>query len=640
MCILPCSIGAYLRTPRPFAQELVWFLQVSTKKREAWRALPFALYRPHVYQICNAMLFASRMSKVLLRKTLYLVCAWSTFFSFAQAQTPLPTAAPDIFIGVQSPLKKGAAQTSVVMESWQFPTQSCDAPVNDQRTLWIYRNNNPLDRIAGRVLSARIVGVNATEFRLLSPSSFPASISASQGVNIQLEFYTSVVDIPRSAQLILATEDLGGIPSDTVIVNLTGIRVQRKFQLIQQRYDFGTLPPNTSETRTFWWLRNTGTIPITWQISPNFDPFFSIINTVPSPVKNAAAQRWYTTVNPGDSVQLTVRFNGDVAGQYRNADFQPTDFECGTSIFFKLEANTTPNPPNITVRNVVQGVEKPLLNEIYLGEFACPNTDAAFKDTTLKIYTSGQIPLIVTGVTFNNPDFQLVSPQSLVSQRPDTITFNTSRDITIRYTPRTPSVQDILATMTLFSNSTTGTPVGSTTVNLRVRKDSINLAVSSQLVNFGSVVRGAMPPAQTITIRNTGTLPQAIPPFSSTNFLATFPTGTLQPGDSVVVTLRAINISTAGVFRETWIIQDNCFRQTPITLQITVNRPAPTIGLAVPVSFGRLVCARIPLLRCLLPTRAMTQMTLLSRISALSGKTAHFPLCSSPLLSLSAGNIS
>jgi hypothetical protein len=553
---------------------------------------------PHVYQICNAMLFASRMlGHYVVSIAFLLLMAYCTNVASAQSliggavlESTSAQAPPTVWnVLVSPPSKSGARLSGVRMVQPINFEQNCDNPISKSGTLNI-QNAMTNQLMSGRIVGISISGTNASDFTITQPTSIPANVPLT-GTQIEIRFDSPVLGT-RTAQLRIATVDSTGAPVlDTLLINLNGTRRKRSFELIQQRFNFGTLPPNTSDTRTFWWLRNTGTIPITWQISPDFDPFFSIVNTVPSPVKNAAAQRWFTTVNPGDSVQLTVRFNGDIAGQYRNADFQPTDFECGTSIFFKLEANTTPNPPNITVRNVVQGVEKPLLSEIYLGEFACPNTDAAFKDTTLKIYTSGQVPLIVTGVTFSNPDFQLVSPQSLVSQRPDTITFNTSRDITIRYTPRTPSVQDILATMTLFSNSTTGTPAGSTTVNLRVRKDSINLTVSSQLVNFGSVVRGAMPPAQTITIRNTGTLPQAIPPFSSTNFLATFPTGTLQPGDSVVVTLRAINTSAAGVFRETWIIQDNCFRQTPIALQITVNRPAPTIGLAVPVSFGRLACA-------------------------------------------------
>ncbi len=539
------------------------------------------------------MLFASQTFKRFLTVFTLLFSA-SHFIGQGQPQHDTTKPNEKRYLEVLKPSEESSKSRHFKLtdnSQWILPQQVCDAPVTGQNGIIVFLDLPGGRRpISGTVLSLEIIGTNASDFTLIRPFNFPAPVAWDTPLPVEVRFNSPVIGNRSALLRVVSVDSAGGLipPSEFPIL---GNRGQRSFQLYQQQFDFGTLPPNTSNTRTFWWLRNTGNVPIEWEISPNFDPFFTIINTVPSPVKNAATQKWTTTVAPGDSMQLTVRFNGDVAGQYRNADFQPTDRQCGTSLFFKFEARTAQNPPNITVRNVVQGVETPLLKEIFLGNFACPNTDAPYKDTTLKIYTSGQIPLIVDRIVFSHPDFQIISPQTLASQRPDTITFNTSRDVTIRYTPRTPSIDDILATMTLFSNSNTGTPAGSTTVNIRVRKDLVSLNVSSQLINFGSVVRGATPPAQTITIRNTGTVPQAIQPFSSTNFLAIIPKATLQPGEEVTITLRAINTGTAGVFRETWTLLDNCFSETPITLQININRPNPTIGLAVPVSFGRLVCS-------------------------------------------------
>ncbi len=439
-----------------------------------------------------------------------------------------------------------------------------------------------------------ITGPNASDFTITSPDSLPANVPLT-GAPVIVRFNSTVLGT-RTAQLIITSTDNMNIPvPDTVVVNLNGRRGQRSYELIQQSFDFGKVAPNTAVQRTFPWFRNSGTEPLEWQIPLNFDANFTVLNTTPAPrleVIPGGNSRFIVAIQPGETLSVTMQFNGREAGQtITSTAFSPIDNTCNIGRSFQLFATTAQNPPNITVRNVVQGVETPLLKEIFLGNFACPNTDAPYKDTTLKIYTSGQIPLIVDRIVFSHPDFQIISPQTLASQRPDTITFNTSRDVTIRYTPRTPSIDDILATMTLFSNSNNGTPAGSTTVNIRVRKDLVSLNVSSQLINFGSVVRGATPPAQTITIRNTGTVPQAIQPFSSTNFLAIIPKATLQPGEEVTITLRAINTGTAGVFRETWTLLDNCFSETPITLQININRPNPTIGLAVPVSFGRLVCA-------------------------------------------------
>lgn len=538
------------------------------------------------------MLFASQAFKALLRKAFYVVCMWATVFSSVQSQTITPVTQTDFAIKIQPSSNKTARLTGLQTASWNFDTLICDAPLNKARQIYLYPSNDPTKRIDGRILSAQLRGVNASEFRLVFPTVFPAPISAALGgAVIQLEFYTPAIDMQRTAQLVLVTEDINGVPSDSVVFNLTAIRARRSIQLIQQQFDFGSVAPNTASVASFGWLLNTGTVPITWEFSPNFNPFFTILDTKPAPTKNAISQKWATTVNPGDSINLTVRFNGDVAGQNRIANFNPTETDCRLSTDFKFIATTVQNPPNITIRNVVQGVDKPVMQNILLGNFACPNTDAPFKDTTLKIYTSGQIPLIVDRVTFNNPDFQIISPQTLASQRPDTITFNTSRDVTIRYTPRTPSVLDIFATMTLFSNSTTGTPAGSTTVTFQVRKDSVKLSTSRLSIDFGSITRNGTVPAQTLIIRNTGTVAQAIPPLNDPNFTATYSPANVQAGDSVVVTLRAVNTSQAGVVSGTWLIQDNCNNIIQIPLRLAVNRPNPTIGLAVPVSFGRLVCA-------------------------------------------------
>ncbi|MBL7993653.1 MAG: hypothetical protein JNN25_19605, partial [Candidatus Kapabacteria bacterium] len=247
-------------------------------------------------------------------------------FSSVQSQTLTPVTQTDFAIKIQSSDKKAARLTGLQTASWNFDTLICDAPLNDARRIYLYPSNDPTMRIDGRILSAQLRGVNASEFRIVFPTVFPAPISAALGgAVIQLEFYTSTIDMRRTAQLVLVTEDINGIPSDSVVFNLTAIRARRSIQLIQQQFDFGSVPPNTASTTSFWWLRNTGTVPITWEFSPDFNPFFTILDTKPAPTKNAISQKWTTKVNPGDSINLTVRFNGDAAGQNRIANFNPTE---------------------------------------------------------------------------------------------------------------------------------------------------------------------------------------------------------------------------------------------------------------------------------------------------------------------------
>lgn len=452
--------------------------------------------------------------------------------------------------------------------------------------------------MTGRIVSMTLSGANASDFTITEPTTLPANVST-DGKLIIIRFNSMVFGI-RTAQLRITTVQDDGTPiPDAIVVNLMGRRGRSAFDLFSQVFDFGTVASNTPATATFPWMRNTGTEPLEWRINFTADPNFTILNTRPMPrlvTEPGGLPYLLVTLPPNDTLWLTARFNGAVAGQtIRGFQYSPINLGCGFRQIFEFTAQTVQNPPNITARNIVQGVETPIRStRLYLGDFICPGRDAPFKDTTLKIYNSGQVTLNVTGATFNHPDFQIISPANLSPQNPLAVTFNTSRELTVRYTPRLTSILDFdTVAMTLFSNAAnapTGQIAGSTTVNFRVRNDAVRITVSKQLLDFGSVVRGTTAPAQTFTIRNNGTTPQPILPISSANFLVTIPTTILQPDEETTVSVRPVNTSTAGVFRETWRIADLCGVETPITVQITVNRPNPTIGLAVPVSFGRLVC--------------------------------------------------
>jgi hypothetical protein len=487
--------------------------------------------------------------------------------------------------------KTGTKLTETRVFTAVFPDQLCNSPVVTNGTVFITASGGG-NRLSGSIISAQISGAHASDFQLIRPAALPAPVSNSSGALIELRFNGSAFGT-RTAQLTITTADSTGTPlPDTILVNLIAYRGLRSFELIQQTFDFGTLPPNTQSVRTFDWLRNTGTEPLSWSITTNFDPRFTVLSANPSPILFLGPPtRFVTTIQPGEILSLTIRFNGAPAGQYVDQSFSPSDVQCQIQRTFRLLASTTQNPPNITVRRASPSEAVPVRQEIYLGEFACSESDAPFKDTTFSLYNSGQQPLIVRGARFSHPDFQIINPPVISPQDSIVIPFNTSRNITVRYTPRTPSLFDIEATLELLSNAANTAMTGSTTVNFRVRKDSIRLEASRALIDFGSVRRGALPGEQTVVVRNTGTLPQALTPFSGRVFSVSFPTNIVNPGDSVVATVRVINTDETGILQETWRIVDNCARETPITFRVSVTRPLPTIGLAVPVNFGTILCA-------------------------------------------------
>ena len=640
---LPCSSKAYFRAKNGAEANWSDFCKnMSQGASKLWRVRLLPRKSPLVYPFLEAMLFASHAMQNIVRTLVLSIGVLMIFRSSAPAQTPHSTQATTTF-SINAARAKGAELTAINVQNWNFGTQTCDAPLNDSRTITIYLGV-PTNTIAGRIVVMRLTGANASDFRIVIPDTtmLPWPVSATNGANVQLQFSGSAIGVQRTAQLLIATQDLSGNPvPDTILVNLSAIRQSTTFQLLQQVFDFGTLPPNTSSQATFQYLRNTGSVPLTWEIPLGVDPNFDVINTIPAPLLDSTPgrpRRFISTIQPGEILSITAQFKGQSAGQLlRSFTFSPLNRTCNIFQTFEFTASTLQNPPNITVRNLVQGVETPVRDKvIFFGNFACPNTDAPFKDTTLKIYNSGQVPLVVTSATFSHPDFQIINPPAISQKDSLVVTYNTSRDITVRYTPRTPSVNDIFATLTLLSNSPTGTPVGSTTVTFQVRKDSVRIAPSRQVVNFGTVVRGASVPAQTLVIYNTGTVGQAIQPFPSTMFTATYSPANVLAGDSVLVTLRPINTNTAGVFQETWTLTDNCFRQTQITVQMTVNRPNPTIGLAIPVSFGRLVCSNDTVItQSITNTGNDANDLVISGLSIVGTSGGAFSLVQTPTLPLS-----
>ena len=544
------------------------------------------LKSPYVSLILDLMLFASRIVRVLA----------NLVFGFSVAYVlPIPTFAQNtpssqqgFNVHAYAGARKSTAQLTLSADV-RFAQQICDAPVNTSGTIGIVETGTGR-LLSGRIVSMTISGPHASDFRILSPSMLPATVPLTR-LGIIIQFNGSDIG-ERRAAITIATVDSAGVPvPDNITLNLFANRGRRSFELLRQNLDFGTLPPNTPATRTIPWLRNTGTVPITWQFAGDFHPLFRVLSTVPTSTLDAA-RRFNTTIQPGDTMWLTMQFLGDLAGQMPSANFNPTDVECGPSLDFRVLAAVSQNPPNITARNIIQGIETPIRNQrLFLGNYDCEATKPAFVDTTIKIYNSGQEVLLVTGASFDHPDFQVINPPNLSAGNPLRVTFNTSRDLTIRYTPRQVSIDEFTPVLTLTSNAGNGSPTGSTTINLRVRNDAVRLVASRQIVDFGTVTRGGTFPAQSITIRNAGTINAGLIQFNGTLFRATIPPTNLAAGDSMTVSLNVLNTSTAGVFSETWNLTDQCGVVTPITLRYSVNRPNPTIGLAVPVRFGTLVCS-------------------------------------------------
>ncbi len=238
--------------------------------------------------------------------------------------------------------------------------QVCDQPVTTTASLIIY--DQLLGRsISGRITSLSLSGTNATLFRVVTPSTTVANVPLA-GVPITVEFNSTTAGT-YSAQLTIATSDSIGQPvQDTVVVTYTARRGKKEFQAIQQTLDFGLLPPNTTATRTFEYLRNTGTEPITWQIPSTPSPYFTILNTIPAPrIQQIATTNtvFLVTQPPGAILSLIIRFEGAAMRNSISASLSPIDNDCRTTQDVRIVAATEPVSVRETISHVLALTQYP-----------------------------------------------------------------------------------------------------------------------------------------------------------------------------------------------------------------------------------------------------------------------------------------
>jgi hypothetical protein len=517
-------------------------------------------------------------------------------YAFAQVSAPsfpAPQGEQHLNILVGKPANAGKNTRTLTANdtAWFFRPQICDDPVIDSVSINLFIATPTRRVISGRVDSVRIVGPPNSTFRLLAPLS-PATINVSsvngpRSVRIVASFSSNQLGV-STATLRTFSVDSAGTPIQQDFPIYT-TRARRSFEIVTQNYDFGTLPPNTPATATIPFIRNTGNTPIDWEI-PNFFGDFQVTNIRPTATPAQGRPASIVILQPNDTAFVTVRFAGANAGQYVSYSTNPRDYLCNIiAPTFTLEARTAQNPANITV--TPSGA---VINPIDFGVFACSNREAPSKDTTLRIYNSGQVTLRVTGASFSLPDYQIISPPVLSETSPLLVPFNQSRDLVVRYTPRLVNPPDRSAVLRLFSNAPTGMPIGVTTVNVKALKDSVFLTVSTQDVDFGAVQRDSPSPTRTITITNPGTLAKAwvLPIGLSNGFVVESITPAVTPaGGTSQAVVRFSSTAVAGQFSAIWNVVDDCSRQTPVTVRISIDKPRPGIGVVSPIAFGVLSCS-------------------------------------------------
>ncbi len=255
-------------------------------------------------------------------------------------------AAQPVFTVVAQPQGKSSPQLSAVRTFSVNLVQECDQPTATSGTLSLtmYFTNAPFRGILSAIT---LSGTNANLFRIVSPTSAPAIIPI-QGLPIIIGFSSNTAGT-YVAQLTILTSDSTGMPiGDTLVVNYTAVRRggKKTFQVLQPILDFGIVQPNTTATRTFDYMRNTGTEPLEWVFAVNPSPEFTIVNTNPAPVPIiqpfTSSAFFLVKQLPNEILSLTIRFNGRQMGTMISLPLSGVERVCNIPQDATLRATTQP----------------------------------------------------------------------------------------------------------------------------------------------------------------------------------------------------------------------------------------------------------------------------------------------------------
>ncbi|MFY7998360.1 MAG: T9SS type A sorting domain-containing protein [Candidatus Kapaibacteriota bacterium] len=219
--------------------------------------------------------------------------------------------------------------------------QLCDAPATTSGVVSIRGSVTNLP-MPGRLTTMFLSGTHANLFRVVSPTTASVDVPLA-GLPLVVHFFSATVGT-YSAQIALAFTDSSGKPlQDTLVINLTVRRGKNEFQILESILDFGLLPPNTASTKTFQYLRNTGTEALLWNVPMSIESEFTIITTLPTPMQiSTLPGRFIVALQPGETLSLTIRFNGLPMGMLLRRFFPATDWLCRTTLLAEFTAQTQP----------------------------------------------------------------------------------------------------------------------------------------------------------------------------------------------------------------------------------------------------------------------------------------------------------
>jgi len=394
---------------------------------------------------------------------------------------------------------------------------------------------------------------------VLTGGSLPVTLAPTQSLTLHVQFNPTKVGA-SDGKVTIASNSATGSTTEVALSGVSVAAPSPQLTVSTGSLSFGNVTIDTSTVQSLT-LTSTGTAPVTVNSAVIAGAGFALAdNTLP------------VTLSPTQSLTLHVQFNPTTVGRANGTLTISSDSSTGSTAEVALGGVSIAAPsPQLTVS----------VGSLSFGSVAVDTSTAQ----SLTLTSTGTAPVTVNSATVRGTGFAVVN-----GSLPVTLAPTQSLTLHVQFNPTT--VGRANGTLTINSDSSTGSTTEVALGGVSIAAPSPQLTVSAGSLSFGSVTVDTST-AQSLTLTSTGTAPVTVNSATvrGTGFIlvdSSLPV-TLAPTQSLTLHLQ-FNPTTAG--RATGALTINSDSSTASTTEIELNgtglsAPSPQLAVSTgSLSFG------------------------------------------------------
>jgi hypothetical protein len=380
------------------------------------------------------------------------------------------------------------------------------------------------------VRSATVTGAGFT----LIGGTLPVTLSPTQSITLQVQFRPTATSSVNGQLTINSDSSTGNI----TVVALRGTSTAApspQLTVSSGSVSFGNVTVNTSTTQSLT-LTSTGTVPVTVDSAAISGVGFSL-----------DAQSFPITLNPNQSITLSMRFSPVATGSVNGELTINSDSSTGSTAIIALDGTSVPIlSPQLTVS---------------VGSLSFGNVTVNTSTTqSLTLTSTGTAPVTVSSAEITGAGFTLVGGTLPVTLSP-------TQSITLQVQFRPTATSSVNGQLTINSDSSTGSTAVVSLSGTGILAPSPQLAVSAGGLSFGNVTVNTST-TRSLTLTSTGTAPVTVSSAEITGAGFTLVGGTLpvtlDPTQSIMLQVQFTPTTTGSANGRLTIISNSSTGSTTV----------------------------------------------------------------------------